>query len=358
MGEIYVKGDDIVFKLNSRRKTENSIPVDYGMYIHWVFLTGCNFSCPYCLIGEAERKQKVQAADIERISERLNRTGETILITFTGGEPLLIPNFAELAVEVTKKHLIRIDTNLSVKRNYEKILADVDPERVWEITFSTHVEEREALNMELDELCDTVRRYTDRGFRVSGNYVAYPPMMGRIEKDLTYFRENGVKVTPTFFWGYYNDKFYPIDEGKMQYSPKEVELIQEKNSQTSKVLNKSFGGICMAGSRGFLVDHRYNVYPCGGSKRVLGNFFNDWNTAARALTCCVDFCHGPFNRAFDCEDPRTPLSLLSAKTGLELGYYDYRKSLKYFLGDDEQPPRPGEPISRSTRHRQEENKNK
>jgi len=331
------------------KKGHDPIPVDYGMYIHWVIVTGCNFSCPYCLVSEHARKSPVKAVDIDRVIKRLDQTGEKILITFTGGEPLLIPNFAELIIEVTKKHLVRIDTNLSIKRNYEKILNEVDPAQVWEINYSAHVEEREARKMHLEELCETVARFKDRGFRMNGNYVAYPPMMNRMEKDLEYFLKRGISVTPTFYWGYYNEKFFPFHQGEMQYSTGELELIMGKNLQTSKVLDESYGGICMAGSKAFLVN-LLNVFPCGGSRKKLGNFFDDWETIDKALTCCIDFCHGPFNRAFDRNDPRTSLSYLAAKTALEIGHYDMRKSMKYFLGKGETPPSRKGPIYRSSRH--------
>ena len=336
---------------HSNVKKYDSIAIDYGIYIHWVFLTGCNFACPYCLIGETHRKAPAKAVDIERIMKRIDKIPETILITFTGGEPFLIPNFVELLKRITEKHLVRLDTNLSIKRTCETILKEIDPSRIWEITYSTHIEERETRNMHLEQLCDTVGNFRSKGFRMIGNYVAYPPLLNRMEKDLSTMWSKDIEVYPTLFWGYYQDRYYPVNEGKMQYDSEALALIKRYNPQAFDVLEKSYKSICMAGSRGFLIDHKYNVFPCGGSKRRLGDFFEDWDIVDKALTCCVDFCHGPFNKDFDRDDTRPQQHILNEKTKLKLGHHSLRKSMKYFLDEGDSVRDTRKPISRASRHR-------
>lgn len=130
----------------------------YTMYIHWILLQECNFSCIYCPSVNFTGKNPPNRLEIPKIIERLNRFDETMLISLTGGEPFLVPNFVEFVQQLTLKHYVRIDTNLSLKKNIEKFINLINAEKVIEITFSIHVLERIRRNMSLNDLCNLVKK--------------------------------------------------------------------------------------------------------------------------------------------------------------------------------------------------------
>ncbi|MCQ9207055.1 MAG: radical SAM protein, partial [Omnitrophica bacterium] len=249
--------------------------LNYDMYIHWILLEGCNFSCTYCYAHP--RKGLPPKIDILRVIQRLDKINKVILFTFTGGEPFLISNFTEFIHELTKKHYVRIDTNLSLKKPCEKFMNTVNPKKVVEITFSIHVLEREKRRMSLQDLCLLVKKFQKKGFRMIGNYVAYPPLVKRLKRDIEFFKSQGLEILPTLFHGCYGSKTYPInDRGALAYSENDMQLISAMNPYAKIVTFKSKNKPCQAGVTAFVINHKYEVFPCLMMRKKLGNFFGEW----------------------------------------------------------------------------------
>jgi MoaA/NifB/PqqE/SkfB family radical SAM enzyme len=315
-----------------KRTGTNSRPeLDYEYYIHWAVTNRCNYSCGYCVINTyIEQASSAEPLDIRRILKRVKKIPGVILFTFTGGEPFLIPNLPECVVELTKKHFVRIDTNLSIKKTCEKFLEMVDPSRIWEITFSPHVLERRKQKHTLEELCDRVNKFQMKGFKIIGNYVVWPPLIKQFKKDQAFFNQRGIKLFPTLFIGNYRGKQYPEDKGIVTYTQEDLDWIERYNPDALIVLTPSRGQLCPAGSRAFFIDSNYNVYPCTASQKKIGQFYEKWETLKKVVKCPIDRCYCPFNKPFAINANHLQQRYIMQKAVRKLGVYSDEESRRYF----------------------------
>lgn len=265
------------------------------IFLIWNILKECNFSCNYCVVKAPEGKGK--EVDIPRVVQRLDKLNKTLLIHSTGGEPFLVPNFVKLIQEITKRNQVRIDTNLTISKACKEFVNNINPDKVVEICFSTHILERQKIVNGLNKLCSTVNMFQDRGFKMIGNYVAYPSLMGRIEKDIDFFDSQGIKVLPTFFWGKFKGKPYPLSKDHVSYSRDEFELLIKLNPNIKAHLLNTKNSLCHAGSAAFIVSHNYEVTACNAIPKNLGNFFDDWHVFEKVIRCPSSSCLCPHNRA-------------------------------------------------------------
>ncbi len=304
--------------------------LSYKMYLHWALLKECNYSCNYCLASP--QKGVPDSIDIPRVIRRLEELHTTALITFTGGEPFWVPNFVEFAYEVTKKHYIRIDTNLSLTKSCERFLNRIDPNRVFEITFSVHILERMKRKLDLSELIVLVKRFQEKGFNMVGSYLAYPPLLGRIEDDIHFFKKQGIEIRPTLYIGNFDEKNYPLTNGACTYSGDEMELISRLNPKAKTKIDKRKNLPCQAGTSAFLITPDYEVFPCYPIHRKLGNFFEGWKTFSMVIRCPVDYCFCAFNRPFSTSLATQQHIQLLQKTMSEKGTFSILKSRLILTG--------------------------
>jgi len=268
----------------------------YDMYLHWQLNRECNFNCNYCFADPFVGK--VDEIDIKKAIDRLDKFNKTFLITLTGGEPFLVPNFTEFVQELTKKHYVRIDTNLSVGHNFDKFINAISPERVIEITWSIHILEREIKKLKLSRLTDAVKKFEAKGFVMSGNYVVYPPVLERIDADMAHFAAEGLTVYPSLFVGRYQGKDYPIYNERIAYEQDELKVINKYNRQANTVLMKTKNVLCQAGSSSFYVNADNDVFPCVTVEKKIGSFYEDWDLFPHVIRCPKNYCYCPFNKSF------------------------------------------------------------
>jgi len=301
------------------------------IFLLWNILRECNFSCVYCVAKAA--KGSVSPIDIGKVMERFNRLDKPLLIHITGGEPFLIPNFTELMEAVTKRNRIRLDTNLSLHEASRKFVETIDPDRVLEICFSTHVLEWEKRKNGLNQLFSNLEMFQRKGFKMIGNYVAYPPLMKRIQNDINVFKSYGIKVLPTFYWGNYNGKSYPIQGDRISYSNDEFELLKMLNPSITSHVFKTKGTYCQAGSSAFSINPEHEVKPCASIQKILGSFDDDWKTFDKVIKCPLKYCLCPVNRApaVTLYPDDFPTNSLLSDAILEKGVYSQFRSYKYVL---------------------------
>ena len=275
--------------------SSTNLESDHGIYIHWELTKKCNYSCIYCSATDISKKDSFQTVkiDISRILEKIEKIDDIILFTFTGGEPFLISNFPEFIKEITRKHLVRIDTNLSIKQNCEKFLNIVNPSKIYEIIFSTHILELKKKNINLEDLCKTVNKFQDKGFKITGNYVLWPPLINNFEKDLDFFRQKGISVFPSLFIGNYQQKEYPFS-----YTEDDLQRIRKYNPESLSVLSRSYGKKCTAGTRAFYINSNFDVFPCFSYKKRIGNLLNKIKPLKKIAKCPSEYCYCPFNRYY------------------------------------------------------------
>lgn len=101
--------------------------IDYPEKISCViFLSGCNFDCPYChnpdlVNGCAERSVDLAEADILQFLEERRNFLDGVVIS--GGEPTLQPDLADLCRKIKQMgYPVKLDTNGSRPQVLEKLL--------------------------------------------------------------------------------------------------------------------------------------------------------------------------------------------------------------------------------------------
>ncbi len=115
--------------------------------ITWHINDNCNFRCDYCHTWLSSKTQ--EPIKVSRLSEGLRTLGNDWVFLISGGEPFLEPNFIEICQELTKKHFLALNTNLSLNNIYD--FADqVDPERTIFINAAVHIIEREKTDKNLE----------------------------------------------------------------------------------------------------------------------------------------------------------------------------------------------------------------
>ena len=89
----------------------------YNVRLNWTLLNKCNLNCPYCINNYPDKKNaELPSIDIPALLGFLERTKGVFRINFTCGEPFLVPNLVEACVEITKKHYVSFNTNLTSSR--------------------------------------------------------------------------------------------------------------------------------------------------------------------------------------------------------------------------------------------------
>jgi len=251
----------------------------------------CNFDCPYCFRKSTPKDKQIKDSvpagfDADLIARRFDETGKSWLIYMTGGEPLLYPDFVNLASALSRNHYLSMSTNLSTSNAFD--LADsVKPERFYNIRANVHITEREKANAGLSEFLRRFLHFQTLGFDIRLVYVAYPPLLGRIEKDLESFREKGVKkIELKIFQGKFEGKRYPRD-----YTGRERDfLIKAGLSDYEKHILESrvsfLGKICRAGIHGFSMDPAGRVTRCNTFAENYGNLFDGTFQPAKSPRRC------------------------------------------------------------------------
>lgn len=260
----------------------------YEYKMLWAISSHCNFNCVYCYNAKEILDNFItKIYTPKHIADSFNSTGKSWLIFFLGGEPFLMPDFLPLMRELTKKHHIQISTNLCSDDVY-KFPDYVSPDRVMLLSASFHVMEREKVDPDFSKYIEKYLFLKKRGYNIIGNYVTYPPLFDRIEKDFKYLKQHGVEeIMPIPFRGEFEGKEYPYE-----YSDDEIELIAKlANIKKSEVkfprptITKK-GVICEAGHKYFTMDNFGNVIQCYTRRNQHGNLFEGTFTPNRRNTKC------------------------------------------------------------------------
>jgi MoaA/NifB/PqqE/SkfB family radical SAM enzyme len=263
---------------NTMQPTQRNIQDSFEYQLYWLMTRRCNFDCPYCFRDWSVQELKSEKVAIakytpEHIARQFDATSKSWLIYMTGGEPMLYPNFITLAKLLTRKHRLTISTNLSTPDACE--LADtVEPKRFPCISANIHITEREKLPDGLNEFLKKFLHFQNRGFDIRLLYVAYPPLLERIECDIRLFRDRGVgRIEVKLFSGRFEGKRYP-----REYTPQQRDFLLnlDLNDAERQILDSrvSFlGKKCVAGNTAFNMDSAGNISRCNTFDQSYGNLF-------------------------------------------------------------------------------------
>jgi pyruvate formate lyase activating enzyme len=105
---------------------KNSL-IDYpGKISAVVFISGCNFACPFCHNPELVRGDYPQRLALDDLIAFLNRRKNLLDgVVVTGGEPTLWPHLATLCRAIKNLNLaVKLDTNGSLPKILSQVIAD------------------------------------------------------------------------------------------------------------------------------------------------------------------------------------------------------------------------------------------
>lgn len=266
------------------RKTNKQ---NYDAWLHWNISSQCNFDCEYCFGKTPFVKQTINSIDIERLIQTIDKTGKTFRISFTGGEPFLIPNIIEACRAITKKHFVSFNTNL-VLPSVKEFAESISPERALFIHASLHIEELIRLNL-ADKFVANFILLKENGFIIFAESVAHPSLN---ESDIIYFRDYLMQHDISFsfgsFIGNYKDRTYP-----QSYTTDELEKFNLENENMSMFKQK--GNNCNAGLNVAAVYPNGNVHSCFQVKEKLGNIYSEINFKNEPTICPAANCDCPLN---------------------------------------------------------------
>ncbi|MCL5018713.1 MAG: radical SAM protein [Candidatus Pacearchaeota archaeon] len=256
---------------------------DYDTFINWALTTKCNFECEYCFNKFEPPSPPLKPIDIKKVIRTLRKTKRKYLITFSGGEPFLIPNFIELCKALTKEHYISICTNLSCTEKIKQFAKEISPEKVKSIHASCHVMEHERKG--INSFIENHNMLKKNNFFIDAGYVIYPPLLSRFEKDILYYRSKGIIMYGREFIGYYENKKYPES-----YSKKDKKRILKYYTIGQSYLK---GTPCNAGYNTVAVVPNGDVLICYFVPLKLGNIYKKIEFNKKMIICPIDACQCP-----------------------------------------------------------------
>jgi MoaA/NifB/PqqE/SkfB family radical SAM enzyme len=260
---------------------------NYDAWLHWRVTNRCNLNCHYCFDfdSDAKRHGEIFKIDIHALIKTINKTNKIFKISFVGGEPFLIPNIVEACTEITKKHYISFNTNLT-SANIKEFSEKIDPKRVIYILASLHIKELEKHNL-LNRYIDNFLLSKEKGFVIDAIEIAHPFLLSQVEKYKEYFQRNKINIKFGQYIGDYNGKKYPES-----YTTEELNIFN-LNKENVKIHNQE-GKICNAGYNVGIVCQNGDIFPCHNIREKLGNIYKeDIIFKDKLIICPVKFCECP-----------------------------------------------------------------
>lgn len=257
----------------------------YDIWIHWNVTSVCNFDCEYCF-GHIDTKTKVDPIKIPELISALNSTGKIFRISFTGGEPFLVPNITEACKAITKKHFVSLNTNL-VAPEINEFARAINPKRVVRVHASFHFDELKK-SEQVHKFIGNYQMLEDRGFPMYAEAVAHPKTAQVADEVKQYLLEHNIILHFGPFLGAFENKQYP--EG---YSNKE--LKQFGLSDDCRLLHRQMGAFCNAGYNALVASHTGKLTACFQFKETLGNLYEKINLNDSIKVCPYKQCGCPLN---------------------------------------------------------------
>ena len=239
--------------------------------ITWHINDNCNFRCNYC--DEWLRNRIPSSINISKLSDGLTTLRKDWIFLITGGEPFLESNIIEICQEITKNHLLAINTNLSLNNIFE-FGDQIDPKRTIFINAAVHITEREKTDKDLKAYVQKVHYLQDRGFDIIAYYIVHPDILNRMKSDIDNLKSKGInKLRIKIFRGVYQGKYYPVS-----FTEEQDNFIRAFDADWPELalldeIPSLKGKICHAGSRFFYMYRNGDLKRCSGVFKKHGNLF-------------------------------------------------------------------------------------
>jgi len=276
-------------KKGGNEKTFQMTLSEHEFIMTWTLNKLCNYRCDYCFLTDeflSNEHPETGKYSHEYIADCFDRSAKNWLIILSGGEPFLYPDFVGLAETLTKNHHIVINSNLSMKSAFD-FAERVNPEKVIFLNASMHMTELVKRKDGVGKYVEKFLYLQDKGFNIYLTYVAYPTLLNQIEKDVSFFKQQGIKkISVKYFHGMFDSKPYPLS-----YSMEEKEMISRNALnpvEADEYQEKPFfyGRQCAAGQKFFAMDMAGNLKRCTTLQKQYGNFFTGKFKFDKSLKPC------------------------------------------------------------------------
>ncbi|MFX0023950.1 MAG: radical SAM protein [Candidatus Hermodarchaeota archaeon] len=279
----------------------------YDAWLHLATSYNCNLECNYCIAGLRYLPKILTKTylNLFALKNILNNSNKIYKINLTGGEPFLAPNIVEACIELTKKHFISFNTNLTPK-SVKEFAEKIDPERVLSIDAACHTKELERTNL-LSRYIDNFLLCKNRGFNIRAIEVGYPPLLKESDRYIKFFLEQGIDLTYSPYFGSYKGKSYPDS-----YNEKELKILGLKKKHINDWFHQ-YGKLCNAGYNVVIILPSGDMRYCIAINKSFGNVYKGIKFKDKLIRCPVKLCNCPMN----IYDP-----YLFRKAMSEVGSYD------------------------------------
>ncbi len=260
----------------------------YNAGLYWSLTNRCNLDCTYCITACSDKKTaSIPKIDISSFIATLEKANRIFKISFIGGgEPFLVPNLVEACIEITKKHYVAFNTNLTTSQ-IKKFAGTIDPNRVTRIVASVHIKELEKRKL-LRVYIDNFLLLKERGFDIGAKAVAYPALLKEIKKYKQFFKENKIELGFVPFFGNYAGKKYPFSYTRDEledFGLNQSANIKELGLHQSHKLKYRRHKVCNAGYNAGEIDAEGNVYICQYIKMRMGHIYKDIEFRSGIIIC-------------------------------------------------------------------------
>jgi organic radical activating enzyme len=247
--------------------------------------TTCNYRCSYCTQRFVDDRGQ-WAADVPRFLKAFGALPGDWEIKLSGGEPFRHPDFLDVVAALVERGLrVSVVTNFSASRAELERYARLTADKPGVFSASVHMEYVDEAAF-IDKLA-----WFDSLFAGSVNATCVatraqlPQLMAQQER----FALRGLRL-----------KAQPEKQNRdvIDYTPREREmLLQLGGHNDTGVIAPSFeGGLCWAGARYLIVDHRGAAWRCYPARRqrtdFLGNLLDGtFQLGNSATPCTYAYCN-------------------------------------------------------------------
>lgn len=259
----------------------------YDFWLHWNVTSQCNFDCTYCFGKTPFSKADINIIDIDKLIKTLDKTGKVFRVSFTGGEPFLIPNIIEACAELTRKHYVSFNTNLvlPVMKEFAEV---IKPGRVLNVHASLHFEELEKRRL-IETYVSNFKLLAGKGFNIYAEAVARPGSDVKVEEYRKLMSGHGIEFLYAPYVGKFNNSDFP-DSYK-------VEDLENYNLSKEQIRwYKQKGEVCNAAFNAGVVFSNGDIYPCFQIKQKMGNVYEDIIFNSELTICPAKRCACPLNK--------------------------------------------------------------
>jgi len=178
----------------------------YRVFATWEVQYECNYKCSYCHAPKPGQPNVRNRANLSReewlkVWTKMYEKYGTWEIIMSGGEPFAYPGFLDIAIALSKIHILEFCTNLFW--DVEPFIREVDPARV-KVGTSYHPE-----FADMDTFIKKARALKDAGFNPIINFVPWPPLLDKMLYCKEKMEGAGLQFVLQPYIGMYEGRQYP-----------------------------------------------------------------------------------------------------------------------------------------------------